>query len=216
MLAQITSLALVDAVNPCTIAVQIMLLSALILTKGKKEVILGGLLFTFTVFLMYALYGIGLLQVIYTIGLESVLRIVLKVLLGIMAFVEIRAFFFYKEGMSSMEMPMKFRPFAKKITASVQNPLMAVPAAALCSILLLPCSSGPYVAALLILSSVELALRIPLLVYYNFLFTLPMTALTLLAAFGTSPQKVMQWKNDHIKTLHLVAGILLMAVLFLM
>jgi cytochrome c biogenesis protein CcdA len=51
--------------------------------------------------------------------------------------------------------------------------------------------------------------------YYNVIFTLPMVAITLIAAFGTSPQKVAQWKEKHIRTLHLLAGILLIAVLFM-
>ena len=215
VLAQITSLGLVDAVNPCTLAVQVLLLSALVLTKGKKEVILGGLLFTITIFFMYALYGIGVLQIIYAFGIESIVKWILRALLVFMALIEIKAYFAYKPGAGSMEMPMVLRPFVKKITTSVDNPWMAIPAAALCSFLLLPCSSGPYVTALMIISTYTLALRIPLMIYYNFLFTLPMFALTFIAAFGTSPTKIMRWKEKHIKEMHLIAGILLLAVIFM-
>jgi cytochrome c-type biogenesis protein len=114
-----------------------------------------------------------------------------------------------------MEMPMQLRPLAKKVTQSVESPLMAMPAAALCSVLLLPCSSGPYVAALMILSSLSFWARLPYLVYYNVLFTLPMVLITLGVAFGTSPGKVMAWKDKHVRELHLLAGLLLIAVLFL-
>ena len=213
--AQITSLGLVDAVNPCTLAVQILLLSALVLTKGKKEVILGGLLFTFTIFVMYAMYGVGILQLIYALGIESIVKWILRFLLVIMALVEIKAYFSYKPGMGSMEMPMKLRPLAKKLITSVENPLMAIPAAALCSFLLLPCSSGPYITALMILSSYDVMFRISMIIYYNLLFTLPMFALTFIAAFGTSPSKIMKWKENHIRELHLIAGILLLAVIFM-
>ena len=212
---QITSLALVDAINPCTLAIQALLLSALVLTKKRREVLISGLLFTFTILVMYALYGFGVLQIIYAFGIEAQVRMILKALLVIMAIVEIRAYFSYEEGMASMEMPMAFRPFAKKITQSVDNPLTAIPVAVLASILLLPCSSGPYIAALAILANFELTLRIPLLIYYNILFTLPMFAITFISVFGTSPKKVMKFKEKYIRELHLIAGLLLLAVLFM-
>ena len=215
VLAQITSLALVDAVNPCTLAVMTLLLSALVITKGKKEVLLGGLLFTLTIFIMYALYGLGLLQIVYALGIEAQVRILLRVLLVVMALVELNAYFSYKPGFGSMEMPMALRPIAKKTLSSVESPIMAIPAAVLCSILLLPCSSGPYVAALAILSELSFLAQLPFIVYYNILFTLPMFAITFIAAFGTSPQKVVEWKEKHIRNLHLLAGILLIAVLFM-
>jgi cytochrome c biogenesis protein CcdA len=213
--AQITSLALVDAVNPCTLAVMTLLLSSLIITKNKKEVLLGGLLFTATIFVMYALYGIGLLQIIYALGIEAQVRMVLKVLLVLMALVELNAYFSYKQGFVSMEMPMKLRPIAKKTLQSIESPIMVIPAAALCSVLLLPCSSGPYVAALAILSQYSFWMQLSFLIYYNLLFTLPMLLITFGASFGTSPQRVVQWKEKHIRKLHLAAGILLIAVLFM-
>ncbi|TRO61987.1 hypothetical protein E2P64_00445 [Candidatus Bathyarchaeota archaeon] len=208
-------MALVDAVNPCTLAVMTLLLSALVITKGKKDVLLGGLLFTLTIFIMYALYGLGLLQVIYALGIEAQVRMLLRALLVVMALVELNAYFSYKPGFGSMEMPMNLRPIAKKALSSVDSPIMVIPAAALCSILLLPCSSGPYVAALTILSDLSFWAQLPFVIYYNFLFTLPMITITFIAAFGTSPQKVAEWKEKHIRTLHLLAGILLIAVLFM-
>jgi len=215
VLAQITSLALVDAFNPCTISVMVLLLSALVIRKGWRDVLLGGVLFTVTVFVMYALYGAGLLQVIYALGIQEEVQLVLKALLIVMALVEFHAYLSYKPGFASMEMPMAFRPLAKKVVQSVESPLMAIPVAALCSILLLPCSSGPYVLALGILSKYPFFVMLPFLLYYNILFTLPMMALTVLVAFGTSPQSVMKLKERYIKELHLLAGILLIVVLFM-
>jgi len=216
MLWQITSLALVDAVNPCTLAVQAMLLGALLLTKGRREAIVAGILFTFTIFLMYLLYGLGILQIIYALGIEKVIEILLKLLLLVMVVVELNAYFNYRPGMVSMEMPMVLRPFAKRTIGAVSNPVMAVPVAALCSVLLLPCSSGPYVAALMILARYSIARKILFLLYYCAIFVLPMLIITGIVAVGTSPEKVMEWRNKHIKELHLVAGILLLSVLLLL
>ena len=214
-LAEITSLALVDAINPCTLAVQVILLSALVMTKGRKLAALGGFLFTATIYAMYILFGVGILQVLYALGLDSQLRLVLKGLLVIMAIVEISAFFSYRPGFISMEMPMWLRPIAKKTISSVENPLMAIPIAALCSFILLPCSSGPYAAALILINQLEFMAKMVMIVYYNFLFTLPMFGITFIVALGTAPNKIMAVKEKYIKELHLIAGILLLSVLFM-
>ncbi|NPA76814.1 MAG: hypothetical protein GXN93_03610 [Candidatus Diapherotrites archaeon] len=214
ILATITGLALVDSVNPCTIAVMALLLSAVLITKGRKDAILAGILFTATIYIMYLLYGLGILTVIYALGLGAILRVVLKVLLAIMIVAEFAAVVHYSPGFRSMEMPMKFRPVAKKIIKSAENPWMAIPVAALCSVLLLPCSSGPYLSAILLLANTNVE-KLLYLLYYNLLFVLPMIGIVLLIGWGTKPEKVMEWRNKHIRTLHLIAGVLLLAVFFM-
>jgi glutaredoxin-related protein len=178
-----------------------------------KDILLAGFLFTLTVYVMYILYGAGILTALYSSGLGGVLMLILNVLLIIMIVAELYAYFSYKPGFRSMEMPMRLRPIAKSFLSKVENPLMAVPVAALCSVLLLPCSSGPYVVALIRMYSHGLGIISPLLLYYNLVFVLPMIAITLVVAFGTSPKKVLEWKEKHIRNLHLIAGLLLIGVL---
>lgn len=211
-LLTITSLALVDAINPCTLAVQLLLISTLLGTKGRKSALIGGILFSVTIFVMYFLYGIGLLTFLYAFGIDWVIKVVLKSLLAILAVLEILAYFRYKPGALSVEMPMKLRPLAKKLLSSVENPLVAIPAAALCSVLLLPCSSGPYAAALLTLRTLSSFVAIPLMLYYNSIFILPMIGITIAVYFGTQPKTVMKWREKHIRELHLVSGLLLVIV----
>ncbi|MCD6403277.1 MAG: hypothetical protein J7K98_03030, partial [Candidatus Aenigmarchaeota archaeon] len=69
-LISITSLALVDAINPCTLAVQVLLLSSLLATRGRKSVLMGGIIFSLTIYVMYILYGIGILKILYMLGIE--------------------------------------------------------------------------------------------------------------------------------------------------
>ena len=207
----ITGLAAVDMVNPCTLAVQVLLLSALVLTKGRRDAILGGILFTATIYVMYLLYGLGLLTTIYALGIQDVLRLALKALVLIMAVIELNAFLHYRPGFSSLEMPMLLRPFAQKLLKSVENPWMTIPVAALCSILLLPCSSGPYLSAIIYLANTTVE-KLFYLLYYNAIFVLPMIGITLLVRLGTKPEAVMKWRSKHIRELHLIAGLLLLAV----
>lgn len=210
----ITGLAAVDMVNPCTLAVQVLLLSALVLTKGRRDAIIGGILFTATIYVMYLLYGLGVLQLIYALGVQDLLRAILKILILVMAVLELMAFFRYRPGFVSLEMPMSFRPIAQKILRSVENPWMAVPVAVLCSVLLLPCSSGPYLSAIILLANTAVE-KIFYLLYYNLIFVLPMVAITAIVGLGTKPEAVMEWRNRHVRELHLIAGLLLLAVLFM-
>lgn len=200
--------------NPCTLAVQVLLLSALVLTKGRKDAIIGGILFTATIYVMYLLYGLGILTAIYALGIQDILYLVLKVLLLVMAATEIVAFFKYRPGFVSLEMPMSFRPIAHKVLKSVENPWMAVPVAILCSILLLPCSSGPYLSAIILLANTSVE-KLLYLLYYNAIFVLPMVVITLIVGLGTKPEAVMAWRNKHVRELHLIAGILLLVVFFM-
>lgn len=211
----ITNLALVDAINPCTLAVQVLLLSALIASRGRRAVLIGGILFSLTIYLMYFLYGFGILTILYAIGIEWILKIALKALLLILAFLEILAFSIYKPGLISVEMPLKLRPITKSILSKVENPLVAIPAAVLCSLLLLPCSSGPYLIMLMLIKSWELFHRIIAMIYYNALFILPMIGITFGVYFGLKPKKVLEWREKHIREIHLISGILLLIVFFM-
>ena len=211
----ITALAITDSINPCTLAVQAILLASLLTARGRRSVLIGGLIFAMTIYVMYTLYGLGILQILYALGIDHLLRYILKGLLLVLASLEIIAYFRYRPGMISLEMPLKLRPIARKVLSSVNNPLIALPAAVLCSILLLPCSSGPYVAMLMIIKTLEPYKQLLWILYYNIWFILPMILITLLVYFGLKPQKAMEWREKHIKELHLVAGLLLLLVFFM-
>ncbi len=214
-LIKITTLALVDAINPCTLAIQTFLLSALLITKGRKSAIIGGILFTGTVYTMYFLYGIGILQIIYLLGAQNVLSTALLILLGIMIVIQFIAYFSYKPGIRALEIPLKVRPTLKKLISTINNTFAVIPVAILCSIILLPCTSGPYLSALIILSQSTLE-KIMILIYYNFIFVLPMIGITLFIGFGAKPKKIIKLKNRYKKEFHLLAGILLLLVFIML
>jgi len=61
---KIVSLAAVDAVNPCALAVLTFMLLSIITydPKDKKNIILGGIAFSLSVFLMYMIYGLVIIR----------------------------------------------------------------------------------------------------------------------------------------------------------
>jgi cytochrome c biogenesis protein CcdA len=61
-----------------------------------------------------------------------------------------------------------------------------------------------------ILSTLELIKTIPWLLIYNFIFVLPMVAITLIVYGGiTGVENVSEWKDKNIRYLHLIAGIII-------
>ena len=80
------------------------------------------------------------------------------------------------------------------------------------SLFLLPCTSGPYIVILGLLS--KTATRNVAFIYlliYNFIFILPMLVITSLIYWGfTSVEQAEEWRQKRLQTLHLVAGIIIL------
>jgi len=199
-------LAAVDAINPCAIAIQAALLSML-LTKGRKEVLIGGILFSITVIIMYAIYGL-LLHKILSIFYSSI-KVFLIALLIILIILEFNSYFNYKPGLISVEMPVFLRPYAHKLISRVYSPWMVVPVAIFISLFLLPCSSGPYIIFL----GLQQTLNYLYFMIYLLVFASPFFAVTFLVYFLMKPERVMEWRNKYVRELHLISGILLLGVL---
>ncbi len=204
---RVVLLALADSINPCTIAVMALFLATLLMKRGKAQALLGGLLFVATVYLIYLLYGLGLLAFITTTNILNVLRGVTLPLILLLAVWELMAFVFYRPGLTSLEMPLSLRPLVKKIIEGVESPFLAPLIAAICSLLLLPCSSGPYLAALPLMGGLlDLFL-------YVFIFVLPMAVIVGLLALGVPPQLVKEMRDRYARLFHLISGVLLLLVL---
>jgi len=216
---KILSLAAVDAVNPCALAVLSLMLIAIIThnPENKRNVLLSGLAFTVSVFVMYLVYGLIIIRFLQVIQTLTSIRLVLYKVLGVAAIglgiLNIKDFIRYKPGGFGTEMSMFLRPTVGRTISGITSPKGAFVIGAFVTVFLLPCTIGPYVIAGGILSTMELLKTIPSLFLYNFVFVLPMLAITGIVYGGiTSIENVSGWKDRNIKCLHLVAG----AIIFLL
>jgi len=200
------SLAAVDAINPCAIAIQAALLSML-LTKSRRNALIGGLLFSITVILMYALYGLVLHKILSMF--YSIVKTLLFVLLIILIILQFYAYLNYKPGIVLIEMPIFLRPYVHRLIAKVYSPWMTVPVAVLISLFILPCTSGPYVIFL----GLQETLNYLYFIIYLLVFSSPFFAITFLTYFLMKPERVMEWRNRYIRELHLISGVILLIVL---
>lgn len=215
-LAKTISLAAVDAVNPCALAVLTMMLIAIITynPKDKKNIILAGLAFTASVFIMYLIYGLIIIRFFQLVQAITSVRLILYKGLAIVAIIlgilEIKDFISYKAGSLGTEMPLSLRPKVKKIISGITSPKGAFGIGAFVTIFLLPCTIGPYIILGGMLSFNEILQSIPSLLIYNFIFVLPMLIITIIVYMGISKvEDVSEWKDKNIKILHLVSGIII-------
>jgi len=210
--------AAVDSINPCTIAVQLILLTTILASGIRKKVLFAGLAFTTSIFISYFLMGLGIYSALEISGMSHAFYYIIVVIAFAFGILSIKDYFEYKPGGWAVEIPMSWRPKLKKILSGVTSPLGAAFVGFFCSLFLLPCSSGPYLVVLGLLAKTSTRMiAIPLLLIYNFVFVLPMIAITLLVYFGmTSVEKAKEWREKNIKKLHLVSGIIMMALAVLL
>ncbi|MDD5651315.1 MAG: hypothetical protein PHF86_13025 [Candidatus Nanoarchaeia archaeon] len=211
----LVSLALADAVNPCELAILLLVLVNILISdpKNLKKVLYVGLAFIASVFVMYFIYGLVIIQFFKLVTLLSAVRLyvydafaVLAIILGIL---NVKDYLYYKPGSFATEMPMSFRPKAKKLISSITNVKGAILLGAFVTLFLLPCTMGPYIIASGILSFMEILKTIPWLILYNLIFVSPMLLITFFVYFGMSKiEDIQTWKDRNIRKLHLVAGIL--------
>ncbi|MFH1424627.1 MAG: GAP family protein [archaeon] len=216
-LATIFALAAVDAINPCALAVLTLMLIAIITynPKRREKILHAGLAFVFSVFVMYLFYGLVIIRFFQLVDALTSVRLMLYTILGIVAIalglLNIKDYFKYKPGGLATEMPMKLRPMVKKLTEGVTSAKGAALVGVFVTLFLLPCTIGPYVIAGGMLSALELLKTLPWLLIYNFIFVLPMLVITLIIYSGIKKvDDVSEWKDNNIKKLHLIAGIVML------
>ncbi len=203
---------LVDAINPCEFAVLIILMTTILATGNSRKALWAGLAFATSIFISYFLMGLGLYQAL-SLGNASdwFFKIVgwLAIALGIL---NIKDFFWYGKGFL-MEVPLSWRPRLKGLINSVTSPRGAFLIGFLVSIFLLPCTSGPYIVILGMLAKRVLDVRaIAYLLIYNLIFVSPMLIISWAVYKGFDPKTAETIRQKQLKTLHLIAGVVLLAM----
>jgi len=209
----IAGAAIVDSINPCAIAVLLILLTALMLGAGdKKKALYGGLAFTTSIYITYFLFGLGLLQIIALTNIAGIIAKLIGIVALIIGIANIKDFFFYGGAGFVMEIPRKWRPTLKRILNKATSPMGAFLVGFVVTLFELPCTGGPYFFVIGLLSqSNSIVDIIPTLLFYNVVFILPLLVIVFVVYFGVSSiEKAEIWKEKNIRFLHLVEGIIML------
>lgn len=207
----LVSAALADALNPCALAVLILLLATVMAAKGKKRALLSGLAFSFAIFSSYFMMGLGLYKAITLFSLPHYFSLAVAILAIIIGLANLKDVFWYGK-VFIMEVPINWRPKMQEILKKVTGPAGALGAGYLVSLFLVPCASGPYIVLLgKLAEKVDIAKTIPLLIVYNLIFVSPMLIITLAMYFGSTRMgKIEEWRKNNLRTLHAItAGLML-------
>jgi len=219
-LIQLMSLAAVDAINPCELAVLVILMTAILtrFPKEKKKALKSGLAFSSAIFIMYLVFGLLIISGFkFIAGFAQVsgtwfyqLLAIIAIILGLL---NIKDAIWYGGGGFIMEVPMKWRPRMKEIIHGTTSVGGAFVVGLIVSFFLTPCTGGPYFVAGGILSSISLIEAIPYLLLYMIIFISPMIVITLIVYFGfMAVEDIGGWREKNIKKLHWIAGLLLVGL----
>jgi cytochrome c biogenesis protein CcdA len=212
----ITLAALVDSINPCAIAVLLILLETLLLTDQRKKALKIGLIFILGLYITYFIFGIGLFSALSLEKIQQFAPYLHKIIGGLAILIglfNIKDFFFYGKGFV-MEIPRAWRPQLGAILRTVTSPIGALLVGAIVTLFELPCTGGPYIFALGYLSSITTCLKaIPIILYYNLIFVLPLLILTGLLVLGfANIESAHRWREKNVRLLHLIAGIIMLGL----
>jgi cytochrome c biogenesis protein CcdA/glutaredoxin len=209
--------AIVDAINPCAFAVLIILMTAALSITNKGRALKFGLAFTASIYISYFLMGFGLFSVLQVSGISRAFYVFVTVLAIIVGLLNIKDYFWYGKGFL-MEVPLSWRPAMKKILNSATTPCGAFVAGLAVSLFELPCTGGPYIVILgLLAKEVTIGVGILYLLFYNLIFVSPLIILSLIIYKGLSTtSKLEVIRQERIKVLHLVAGIIMILIALVM
>jgi len=211
-LAAVIGASVVDAINPCAFAVLIILMSTILAAGDGKKALKTGLAFAASIFISYFLMGLGLY---IALGVGEISGIFFKIvgwLALILGLLNLKDYFWYGKGFL-MEVPVAWRPKLQSILKSVTSPLGAFGIGFLVSLILLPCTSGPYIVILGMLAKSALQTKaVFYLVLYNLIFITPMILISLAVYKGFDPARAEKMRQKRLRTLHLIAGIVMIAM----
>lgn len=203
--------ALVDSLNPCALSVLIFLLISIAAAANRRRILLLGGSYTLAVFLFHLLVGIGIFSVVSFSGLSKIFSLAgaaLALILGVITLADVarnRDNFILSVPTSGKGLMARYIRLASLPAAFILG--------VLAGLLGFSCTGGIYISILALMgTSLSLSAGLPYLLLYNIVFILPLVLVTLLVAYGISPEKADTWRNEHKRGLRLAIGLIMIAL----
>ncbi len=217
---------LIDGVNPCAFATLIFFVSYLTLVgRGRREILLVGIAFSFSIVVSYFLIGLGFLRIIHSLSLIPTLArliylgaIGFALLLGVLSLYD---FVLCQRGRASamlLQMPAflknQVHGVIRKEVRVNRYILAAVATGFVVSILELACTGQVYLPTILFVSRAQ-EFRINAIGYlaiYNLMFIIPLLVVFMLVYLGTGSQKLSAWFQTNVSWVKLATAGLFFAL----
>jgi len=207
----LTLAALADSINPCALAVLMVMLEGLVLIR--KSIVKIGLSFVLGIFTAYFLIGVGLLSSLTIVNNAEIFHIIVAILAILVGISNIKDYFWYGLFFKT-EIPINWRPKLGETLQKATQPLIAFGVGVVISFFELPCTGGPYLFALgLLESDVLTSNTIFSLLYYNIIFVLPLLIIIFAVHYSYVKIELTEnWRKKNVKLFHLITGILLLGL----
>ncbi|MEA3323578.1 MAG: cytochrome c biogenesis protein CcdA [Euryarchaeota archaeon] len=202
---------LIAGANPCLFAV-VAFMAAMILsnTEKKLEVIKFIVFFSFGIFLVYLLTGIGLLSFASDLGSLNLVLGAITIALGSM---HIYDYFYIKIKAKSLFESSKFMKGVMERMVKENSISSALGLGALFSLVKAPCVGAIYLTILNLIAIQKAELEgIVYLCIYNFGVILPILIIGTAIVVGLSPTKVDRFRKENRAMIRLVTGIILVVL----
>jgi thiol-disulfide isomerase/thioredoxin len=204
-------LGLMDGVfNPCALSVLFFLIAYLMGLGSKRKCLVIGTIYSLMIFVIYALFMFGILNVIYYVGNLSLIEKVIGAALIIFGIIEIKDFFFYGKGFS-LEIPKSASPYIEKLIKAATIP-SALILGLLVALVEIPCAGAfPFFYTTLLASKgIQGIENILYILWYNIFFVSPLLILTLIFYLGFAKVEEAEKKRLKLrKYMRLTAGIIM-------
>ncbi len=212
---------LIDGLNPCAFATLVFFVSYMAFTGRRgREILYVGLAFTLGVFLTYLLVGLGLLHVVQSFGILSVLGrwvyLITALMCGVLAALTFRDLARARKGKAgemTLKLPLGLRKRINKVIREGSQVRafvgMAFVTGFLVSLIELACTGQVYLPTIVyVLSRPELAAKASLyLLLYCVMFVLPLVVVFVLSYLGTTSEELGRFVNRHTASIKLLTGL---------
>ncbi len=235
----IIAVGLIDGINPCAITVIVFFISFLA-TQGyrKKEIIVIGLLFIFSVYLTYLLVGLGIFGALYKLREFWLLTKIVNITVGVISiafsFYALYDFIQYRKTNTTdslLALPQsiknqihrvigwQYRVHPKFKGSGSKKQLIGLALSALVtgflvSVLEAVCVAKIYLPTIIfVLKTTSFKLKaLVYLLLYNFLFIVPLLIVLFFALAGTTWQKFQAVLKGHLGAIKILTGIMFLGL----
>ncbi len=196
--------ALLDSINPCAISVLLLTIGFLVSLGHIRTYILKiGLLYIFAIYITYLFICLGTLKTLNVFGFPHILAKVGSLILASTALINLT-------GIIKLKMPDFSHPvLAKYISQATATSALIL--GILVGLFEFPCTGGPYLSLLGLLHDKATFIQgLGYLVYYNFIFVVPLLIILVIASRPGLLDRVNQFKKTHTKRADSISNVLML------
>jgi len=198
--------------NPCLLGILAFLATAVISSTGRRrDLVLMVAFFSLGIFVMYYLFGVGMLKTLHAETVASRFRIALTILLVALGLVHVEDARRLSAGGHSL---FKASWSQKYIEGALLKGKFSsyFLLGALFSLVKAPCVGAVYIAILGLISEEGYSSGAAYLLFYNLGIVSPILILGGVIALGMSPERVDDFRKDHRAGIRLATGLTLLAL----